>query len=179
MHKVGKRRRSGIAMTERMYQALVPIRWVMLLMIGLSFAGATTFRRRSPLRPVAAGLSVSLYASGFLMVFVLIASFFKRRFFCTICPLGYLMGLAHRVQPFRIKEGLHRMHRVRRLLRGLPDGHQAALYRARADRRYGRLVHHVRRMRAVLSRGLRPFAHLLGERTSKSPSARGRPRSNT
>ena len=97
----------GIAMTERMYQALVPIRWVMLLlMIGLSFVGGNfcNFCPAIALTPVAAGLSVSLYASGFLMVFVLIASFFKRRFFCTICPLGYLMGLAHPIQPFRIKK---------------------------------------------------------------------------
>ena len=96
-----------IAMTERMYQALVPIRWVkLLLMIGLSFGGGNfcNFCPAIALTPVAAGLSVSLYASGFLMVFVLIASFFKRRFFCTICPLGYLMGLAHPIQPFRIKK---------------------------------------------------------------------------
>ena len=106
MHKIRQATKvEGIAMTERMYQALVPIRWVMLLlMIGLSFVGGNfcNFCPAIALTPVAAGLSVSLYASGFLMVFVLIASFFKRRFFCTICPLGYLMGLAHRVQPFRI-----------------------------------------------------------------------------
>ena len=108
MHKIRQATKvEGIAMTERMYQALVPIRWVMLLlMIGLSFVGGNfcNFCPAIALTPVAAGLSVSLYASGFLMVFVLIASFFKRRFFCTICPLGYLMGLAYRVQPFRIKK---------------------------------------------------------------------------
>lgn len=108
MHKIRQATKvEGIAMTERMYQALVPIRWVMLLlMIGLSFVGGNfcNFCPAIALTPVAAGLSVSLYASGFLMVFVLIASFFKRRFFCTICPLGYLMGLAHSVQPFRIKK---------------------------------------------------------------------------
>ena len=108
MHKIRQATKvEGISMTERMYQALVPIRWVMLLlMIGLSFVGGNfcNFCPAIALTPVAAGLSVSLYASGFLMVFVLIASFFKRRFFCTICPLGYLMGLAHGVQPFRIRK---------------------------------------------------------------------------
>ena len=108
MHKIRQATKvEGISMTERMYQALVPIRWVMLLlMIGLSFVGGNfcNFCPAIALTPVAAGLSVSLYASGFLMVFVLIASYFKRRFFCTICPLGYLMGLAHHVQPFRIKK---------------------------------------------------------------------------
>ena len=106
MHKIRQATRvEGIAMTDKMYQALVPLRWTMLLlMIGLSFAGGNfcNFCPAIAPTPAAAGLSVSLYAGGFLMVFVLIASFFKRRFFCTICPLGYLMGLAHKVQPFRI-----------------------------------------------------------------------------
>lgn len=95
----------GIPMTERMYQSLVPLKWTMLLlMIGLSFVGGNfcNFCPAIALSPVAVGLSVSLYASGFLMVLVLIASFFKRRFFCTICPLGYLVGMAHKVSPFRI-----------------------------------------------------------------------------
>ena len=106
MHKIRQATKvEGISMTDQMYQALVPIRWTMLLlMIGLSFIGGNfcNFCPAIALTPAAAGLSVSLYASGFLMVFVLIASFFKRRFFCTICPLGYLVGLANKVQPFRI-----------------------------------------------------------------------------
>ena len=108
MHKIRQATKvEGIAMSDRMYQALVPVRWTMLLlMLGLCFVGGNfcNFCPAIALSPVAAGLSVSLYASGFLMVFVLIASFFKRRFFCTICPLGYLMGLAHKVQPFRIRK---------------------------------------------------------------------------
>ncbi|MBR3224575.1 MAG: 4Fe-4S binding protein [Atopobiaceae bacterium] len=108
MHKIRQATRvEGVAMTDRMYKALVPIRWTMLLlMIGLCFVGGNfcNFCPAIALSPVAAGLSVSLYASGFIMVFVLIASFFKRRFFCTICPLGYLMGLAHKVQPFRLRK---------------------------------------------------------------------------
>lgn len=97
----------GIAMTDKMYRALIPLKWTMVfLMIGLSFAGGNfcNFCPAIAISPIAAGLSVSLYASGFLMVFVLIASFFKRRLFCTICPLGFLIGLAHKAQPFRIKK---------------------------------------------------------------------------
>ena len=106
MYKIRQATRvEGVAMTEGMYQALVPLKWTMLLlMIGLSFAGGNfcNFCPAIALTPAAAGLSVSLYASGFIMVFVLIASFFKRRFFCTICPLGFLMGMANKVQLFRI-----------------------------------------------------------------------------
>jgi polyferredoxin len=39
-----------------------------------------------------------------LFVFVLMGGFFKRRLFCTVCPLGYLMGLLHKVSLFRIKK---------------------------------------------------------------------------
>ena len=38
------------------------------------------------------------------MILVLIGSFFKRRFFCLICPLGTLLGLLHKVTPFRLKK---------------------------------------------------------------------------
>jgi polyferredoxin len=97
----------GITMNDRMYGALVPVRWTMLfLMLGLTFIGGNfcNFCPAVTLSPVLAGLQVSLFASGFVMVFVLIGSFFKRRFFCTICPLGYLLGLLHRVSPFRIRK---------------------------------------------------------------------------
>lgn len=108
MHKIRQATKvEGIAMTDRMYAALVPLRWtILLLMVGLCFVGGNfcNFCPAIALTPAAAGLSVSLYASGFLMVFVLIASFFKRRFFCTICPLGNLVGLAHKVQPFRVRK---------------------------------------------------------------------------
>ena len=97
----------GITMNDRMYGALVPVRWTMLfLMLGLTFIGGNfcNFCPAVTLSPVLAGLQVSLFASGFAMVFVLIGSFFKRRFFCTICPLGYLLGLLYRVSPFRIRK---------------------------------------------------------------------------
>ncbi|MBR0411188.1 MAG: 4Fe-4S binding protein [Eubacterium sp.] len=97
----------GIIMNDRMYKALVPIRWTLVfLMMGLTFAGGNfcNFCPAVTLSPVLAGLEVSLFASGFVMIFVLIGSFFKRRFFCTICPLGYLIGLCHKISPFRIKK---------------------------------------------------------------------------
>lgn len=95
----------GIIMNDRMYGALVPVRWTMLfLMLGLTFIGGNfcNFCPAVTISPVLAGLQVSLFAGGFMMVIVLTGSFFKRRFFCTICPLGYLLGLFHRISPFRI-----------------------------------------------------------------------------
>ena len=102
-----KTRAEGIIMNDRMYKALIPIRWVMLfLMLGLTFIGGSfcNFCPAVTVSPILAGLQTSLFLSGFMMVFVLIGSFFKRRFFCTICPLGYLLGLLHKISPFRIKK---------------------------------------------------------------------------
>ena len=79
-------------------------RWLMILLLfGLTFAGAEfcSFCPALATSPVLAGMKVSLYLSGFMMILVLVGSFFKRRFWCNICPLGYLIGLAHRVSPFR------------------------------------------------------------------------------
>ena len=98
-------RTEGVIMNGRMYEALVPIRWTMLfLMLGLTLIGGNfcNFCPAVTLSPVLAGLQVSLFASGFMMVIALTGSFFKRRFFCTICPLGYLLGLLHKISPFRI-----------------------------------------------------------------------------
>lgn len=108
MHAIRQKTKTeGISMTEKMYRGLVPVKWTMiLLMLGLSFLGGNfcNFCPAITLSPAFAGMKVSLYVSGFMMVFVLIGSFFKRRIWCNICPLGYLIGLAHRISPFRLKK---------------------------------------------------------------------------
>ena len=102
-----KARVEGVAMTDKMYAALTPVKWMMVfLLLGLSFLGGN-FCNFCPLvavSPILAGIQTSLYFSGFFMIFALIGSFFKRRFFCLICPLGVLLGLLHRITPFRIKK---------------------------------------------------------------------------
>ena len=102
-----KTRTEGISMTQSLYRRLTPLKWLMiLLMFGLVFAGGEfcSFCPAIVISPVLAGMKVSIYLSGFMMVIVLVGSFFKRRFWCNICPLGYLIGLAHRISPFRVKK---------------------------------------------------------------------------
>ena len=97
----------GLSMNEKMYGALTPIKWCMVLIfVGLCFMGGNfcNFCPAVAVSPILAGISTSLYVSGFLMVFVLMGGFFKRRLFCTICPLGYLMGLLHKISLFRIRK---------------------------------------------------------------------------
>lgn len=108
MDKVRKKRGiEGIAPNEKLYRALTPVRWCMVLIfLGLCFAGGNfcNFCPAVAVSPILAGMSTSLYVSGFLMVFVLIGGFFKRRLFCSVCPLGFLVGLLHKISLFRIKK---------------------------------------------------------------------------
>ena len=97
----------GLSLNEKLYSRLKPIKWTLLLLfLGLSFVGGN-FCNICPaitVSPALAGFKVSLFLSGFFMIVVIIGSFFKRRFFCNICPLGYLIGLGHRISLFRIKK---------------------------------------------------------------------------
>lgn len=95
----------GISFDEKMYGYMRPVKWLfVILMISLCFAGgkfcdvcpAKTFS------PAFAGFKVSLYLSGFLMIGVVVGSFFKRRFWCMICPLGFILGLFRRISLFQI-----------------------------------------------------------------------------
>ena len=97
----------GVRMNEKRHNLLKPVKWLLVfLMLGITFAGGEfcSFCPALATSPVLAGLSVSLYLSGFMMIFVLVSSFFKRRFWCSICPMGLLIGLTHKISPFRIKK---------------------------------------------------------------------------
>ena len=102
-----KTRIEGIAPNEKLYKALTPIKWCLVfIFLGLCFVGGNfcNFCPAVAVSPILAGMSASLYVSGFLMVFVLIGGFFKRRLFCTVCPLGFLVGLLHKISLIRIKK---------------------------------------------------------------------------
>ncbi|MGN0483012.1 MAG: 4Fe-4S binding protein [Lachnospiraceae bacterium] len=108
MHAIRQKTKvEGISLTEKMYKGLTPVKWTMVfLMLGLTFIGGN-FCDICPalaLSPAFAGMKVSLCVSGFMMVLILIGSFFKRRIWCNICPLGFLLGLAHKISPFRIEK---------------------------------------------------------------------------
>lgn len=108
MDKIRKKLKiKGMSANERIYSAFKPIKWFMILLfLGLCFIGGNFcyFCPAMTVSPILAGLGVSLYFSGFLMIFILIGSFFKRRIFCNVCPLGHLVGMLHKISLFRIKK---------------------------------------------------------------------------
>lgn len=97
----------GIALTEKLYAVLRLIKWAMLLIfLGIGFLGGNfcDFCPALALSPAFAGFQISLYFSGFMMVAVIVAGFFKRRMFCNVCPLGYLLGILHKFSLFKLKK---------------------------------------------------------------------------
>lgn len=54
--------------------------------------------------PGFAGIGTIIYISGIIGIIVVVGSFFKRRFWCNICPLGLLLGLASKISLFRLKK---------------------------------------------------------------------------
>ena len=97
----------GVSLTEKLYERLAIIKWTaVMLFLGMGFAGLD-FCNICPavtLSPAFSGFKTTVYISGFVMLFVLAASFFKFRFFCNICPLGLLMGLVYKVSLVRLKK---------------------------------------------------------------------------
>ena len=108
MDKLRRRARiGGISPNLRLTNKLALIRWALvILFLGIGFVGGDfcTFCPAISVSPLLAGMSTSLYVSGFVMILVLMGSFFKRRLWCNVCPLGYLMGQFHKISLFRIRK---------------------------------------------------------------------------
>jgi ferredoxin len=97
----------GIALNERLYAVLRFVKWVMLaLFLGIGLIGGSfcDLCPAAALTPALAGFKTSLYFSGFMMIAVIVSGFFKRRCFCNICPMGYLLGLPHRASLARLRK---------------------------------------------------------------------------
>ncbi len=96
-----------IVVTDRMNRFLQPIKWVwIVLFLGFAFTGGD-FCDICPLKgftTAQGGYWTNLYLGGFFAVVILVGSFFVKRFWCIICPMGYLMGLFKRFNLFKLKK---------------------------------------------------------------------------
>lgn len=96
-----------IVVTDRMNRFLQPVKWVwIVLFLGFAFTGGD-FCDICPLKGFATaqgGYWTNLYLGGFFAVVILVGSFFIKRFWCIICPMGYLMGLFKRFNLFKLKK---------------------------------------------------------------------------
>jgi len=97
-----------IRFSEKGYRILKMIQIEMLaLFVGLGFFGIDYchFCPASVVTsPAFAGFRINVYISVITASLAVIGSFFKERFFCNICPLGFLVGLFHKFCPIKIKK---------------------------------------------------------------------------
>ena len=108
LHVIRKKTKTeGFMVEERWHTSLATIKWILtMIFLFICFAGLD-FCKFCPLitmSPAFSGFKVSVYVSGFIMVIVLVGSFFKNRFFCNICPLGLIMGLFYKISFFQLKK---------------------------------------------------------------------------
>ena len=97
----------GISLNERLYAILRMVKWVMLIIfLGIGFVGGNfcDFCPAMAISPALAGFKLSLGLGGFVMIIVLVSGFFKRRCFCNVCPLGFILGLTHKASLFKLKK---------------------------------------------------------------------------
>lgn len=97
----------GVSFNERMYAVLRLVKWIMLVIfLGIGFIGGNfcDFCPAAAISPALAGFKLSLGLGGFFLIVVIVSSFFKRRSFCNICPLGYILGLTRKASLFKLKK---------------------------------------------------------------------------
>ena len=97
----------GVSLNEKMYTVLRLVKWIMLVIfLGIGFVGGNfcDFCPAAAISPALAGFKLSLGLGGFFMIIVIVSGFFKRRSFCNICPLGYILGLTHKASLFKLKK---------------------------------------------------------------------------
>lgn len=96
-----------IVVTDKMNKILQPLKWVwIILFLGMAFTGGD-FCDICPLKgftTAQGGYWANLYLGGFLAIILLIGSFFIKRFWCIMCPMGYLMGIFHKFNLFKLKK---------------------------------------------------------------------------
>jgi len=96
-----------ITVTDRMNKAIQVLKWLwIILFVGFVFTGGD-FCNICPAKVFATaqgGYWTNLVLNGFLAVSLLAGSFFIKRFWCLMCPMGYLMGLLKRFNLFKLKK---------------------------------------------------------------------------
>lgn len=96
-----------IIVSDRMLKLIQPIKWVwIILFISLVFLGGD-FCDICPnkiISPSLGGYWVDVFVGGFIGVIVIVGSFYIKRFWCLMCPLGYILGIFHKYNLFKLKK---------------------------------------------------------------------------
>lgn len=96
-----------IVVTDRMNRIIQPLKWIwILLFLGFVFVGGD-FCDICPNKVFSTSLGgwwVNYALGGFLTIPLLVGSFCIKRFWCLMCPMGYLLGIFHKFNLFKLKK---------------------------------------------------------------------------
>lgn len=96
-----------ITVSDRMNRILQPLKWTwIILFLCFTFTGGN-FCEICPNKvfsPALGGYWIDLVLGGILTIPLLVGSFFIKRFWCIICPMGYILGLFHKWNIFKLKK---------------------------------------------------------------------------
>jgi len=96
-----------IVVTDRMNRVLQPLKWTwIILFLCFTFTGGN-FCDVCPNKifsPALGGYWIDLVLGGVLTIPLLVGSFFIKRFWCIMCPMGYLLGIFYKFNLFKLKK---------------------------------------------------------------------------
>jgi len=96
-----------INIDEKMNKIIQPLKWVWtILFIGFVFGGGD-FCDICPNKVFSSALGGYWFnelLGGFITVILLVGSFFIRRFWCLMCPMGFILGFFKKFNIFKLKK---------------------------------------------------------------------------
>lgn len=96
-----------ITVSDKMNKVIQPLKWMwILLFLCFVFVGGDfcDICPNKVFSPTLGGWWVNYALGGFLTVPLLVGSFFIKRFWCLMCPMGYLLGVLKRFNLFKLKK---------------------------------------------------------------------------
>lgn len=96
-----------VTVSDKMNQVIQPLKWLWtILFLCFVFVGGD-FCDICPNKifsPALGGWWVNLALGGFLTIPLIVGSFYIKRFWCLMCPMGFLLGMFHKYNLFQLKK---------------------------------------------------------------------------
>lgn len=96
-----------ITVSDKMNQVIQPLKWLWtILFLCFVFAGGDfcDICPNKVFSPALGGWWVNLALGGFLTIPLIIGSFYIKRFWCLMCPMGFLLGICYKFNLFKLKK---------------------------------------------------------------------------
>lgn len=96
-----------VTVSDKMNQVIQPLKWLWtVLFLCFVFVGGDfcDICPNKVFSPALGGWWVNLALGGFLTIPLIVGSFYIKRFWCLMCPMGFLLGTFHKLNLFQLKK---------------------------------------------------------------------------